>query len=89
MAVDDVLQRLPSVSGNASVTQQSTAATTVPSSSDMVQTAGAENETRTLSFAELTELIQQGKTDQIPNNRDIPNELNVCLFVTSILIIDF
>ncbi|KAH9941527.1 hypothetical protein B0H21DRAFT_824361 [Amylocystis lapponica] len=33
-------------------------------------------EPRTLSFAELKELIEQGKTDQIPNNRTIPNELN-------------
>ncbi|GBE83615.1 hypothetical protein SCP_0506700 [Sparassis crispa] len=33
-------------------------------------------ETRTLTFVELKELIEQGKTDQIPNNRSIPNELN-------------
>lgn len=36
-------------------------------------------EPRTLSFAELKELIEQGKTDQIPNNRVIPNDLSVCL----------
>ncbi|KAI0088308.1 hypothetical protein BDY19DRAFT_994216 [Irpex rosettiformis] len=35
-----------------------------------------DNEPRTLSFAELKELIEQGKTDQIPNNRVIPNELS-------------
>lgn len=35
------------------------------------------DEPRTLSFAELKALIQEGKTDQIPNNRQIPNELNV------------
>ena len=35
------------------------------------------DEPRTLSFAELKTLIEQGKTDQIPNNRDIPNELSV------------
>ncbi|PCH37547.1 hypothetical protein WOLCODRAFT_128568 [Wolfiporia cocos MD-104 SS10] len=33
-------------------------------------------EPRTLTFAELKVLIEQGKTDQIPNNRIIPNELN-------------
>ncbi|GJE98720.1 hypothetical protein PsYK624_149550 [Phanerochaete sordida] len=37
--------------------------------------AGAD-EPRALSFAELKELIEQGKTDQIPNNRLIPNELS-------------
>ena len=30
-----------------------------------------------LSFAELKELIEQGKTDGIPHNRIIPDELNV------------
>ncbi|KAI0826085.1 hypothetical protein BC629DRAFT_1586932 [Irpex lacteus] len=33
-------------------------------------------EPRTLSFAELKELIEQGKTDQIPNNRVIPHDLS-------------
>ncbi len=31
-----------------------------------------------LSFAELKTLIEQGKTDGIPHNRVIPDELNVC-----------
>lgn len=35
------------------------------------------DESRTLSFAELKALIEEGKTDEIPNNRQIPNELNV------------
>lgn len=34
-------------------------------------------EPQVLSFAELKELIEQGKTDQIPNNRVIPNDLSV------------
>ena len=34
-------------------------------------------EPATLTFAQLKELIEQGKTDQIPNNRTIPNELHV------------
>lgn len=34
-------------------------------------------ETRILSFDELRELILHGKTDQIPNNKDIPDKLNV------------
>lgn len=33
-------------------------------------------EERVLSFAELAALIQQGKTDQIPNNKHIPNIIN-------------
>ncbi|KAH8077719.1 hypothetical protein BXZ70DRAFT_902133, partial [Cristinia sonorae] len=31
---------------------------------------------RTLSFAELKALIESGRTDQIPNNRHIPNDLH-------------
>ena len=34
-------------------------------------------EAHTLSFAELKALIEQGKTDGIPNNKLIPNVLNV------------
>jgi hypothetical protein len=38
-----------------------------------------DSETRLLTFAELTLLIQQGKTDDIPNNKVIPETLNVSL----------
>ncbi|KAI9464000.1 hypothetical protein BJY52DRAFT_1250910 [Lactarius psammicola] len=31
---------------------------------------------RTLTFAELQALIEQGKTDEIPNNKHIPDALN-------------
>jgi hypothetical protein len=30
----------------------------------------------TLTFAELKALIEQGKTDGIPNNKSVPNTLN-------------
>jgi len=39
----------------------------------------AREEVPTLSFAELKALIEQGKTDGIPNNKFIPNTLNVSL----------
>lgn len=40
--------------------------------------SGAEREEmRVLTFAELKSLIEQGKTDDIPNNKLIPNVLNV------------
>lgn len=39
--------------------------------------AQAGEEPRVLTFTELKELIEQGKTDQIPNNRVIPNVLSV------------
>jgi hypothetical protein len=38
-------------------------------------------EPRILTFAEIKELIEQGKTDQIPNNRVIPNDLNVRIYI--------
>jgi hypothetical protein len=38
-------------------------------------------EARTLTFAELKELIEQGKIDGIPNNKVIPNILNVSTFI--------
>lgn len=37
----------------------------------------AEEELRTLTFSELKALIEQGKTDGIPNNRVIPDILSV------------
>lgn len=41
-------------------------------------TVGAEHgEIRVLTFAELKSLIEQGKTDNIPNNKIIPDTLNV------------
>lgn len=44
-----------------------------------VLTSPQESEPRTLTFAELKELIESGKTDQIPNNRQIPDDLHVRL----------
>ncbi|KAI0267404.1 hypothetical protein BC834DRAFT_76507 [Gloeopeniophorella convolvens] len=58
-----------------------TSAHTVPR--DMSSTSGdpADQEVpRTLTFAELQALIDQGKTDQIPNNKHIPDALNVSSF---------
>ena len=55
---------------------------TLPAGTSVPYTGEVEasvDEPRTLSFAELKELIEQGKTDQIPNNRVIPNDLNVSL----------
>ena len=34
---------------------------------------------RTLTFSELKALIEQGKTESVPNNKLIPNVLNVSL----------
>lgn len=39
----------------------------------------ADDGNRVLTFAELKELIEQGKTDQIPNNRHIPDNINVSI----------
>ena len=36
-----------------------------------------DGESRTLTFAELKDLIEQGKTGDIPNNRIIPEAINV------------
>jgi len=41
-----------------------------------------EGEIRILTFAELKELIESGKTDQIPNNKVISEALNVRIFAT-------
>jgi len=39
------------------------------------------DERRVLTFAELQELIETGRVDQIPNNKAIPDALNVSLQV--------
>ena len=41
------------------------------------ESAKSADETRILTFAELQELIETGKVDQIPNNKTIPDALNV------------
>jgi hypothetical protein len=46
-------------------------------------TVETSNEPRVLTFAELKDFIEQGKTDQIPNNRIIPNVLNVRNIITT------
>ncbi|KAH9988111.1 hypothetical protein BJV74DRAFT_773674 [Russula compacta] len=43
---------------------------------DLVSSASVETP-RTLTFAELQTLIEQGKTDEIPNNKHIPDAINV------------
>ncbi|KAH7910540.1 hypothetical protein BJ138DRAFT_1152657 [Hygrophoropsis aurantiaca] len=48
---------------------------TVPRSGEL-SIAHQEVENRVLTFAELKTLIEQGKTDDIPNNRIIPDSLN-------------
>ena len=40
---------------------------------------------RTLTFTELQTLIEQGKTDEIPNNKHIPDALNVGLTSYSVI----
>jgi hypothetical protein len=40
---------------------------------------------RTLTFAELQSLIEQGKLDEIPNNKHIPDTINIVLISYSIL----
>jgi len=39
---------------------------------------------RTLTFAELQSLIEQGKTDEIPNNKHIPDTINVVSLTLSL-----
>ncbi|KZT01343.1 uncharacterized protein LAESUDRAFT_664186 [Laetiporus sulphureus 93-53] len=68
--VDDVLQREQEL---ASSMQTPSAQHLQPSAPKTTEDA---NEPRTLTFAELKLLIEQGKTDQIPNNRLIPDKLN-------------
>lgn len=66
---DEVQRRLPS---NPSAVPAQTTTTDSQASAD-------EQTARQLSLAELKVLIESGRTDQIPNNRIIPNDLNVRL----------
>jgi hypothetical protein len=61
------------------VAEHEPSSNTVPRISDPVTAFAAQDheETRFLSFAELQALIQEGKTDLIPNNRVISDALNV------------
>ncbi|KZT63208.1 hypothetical protein DAEQUDRAFT_734081 [Daedalea quercina L-15889] len=77
ITAEDVLQRersRPFGAGTNAVTDTAVVNGAGPVVSS--QQSPPEDEPRTLSFAELKALIEQGKTDQIPNNRQIPDELN-------------
>ncbi|OCH84353.1 hypothetical protein OBBRIDRAFT_799172 [Obba rivulosa] len=72
VTVDDVRDRvLPRT-----LIPSTAAAAATESSGACEPAAAAQSEPRELSFAELKALIQQGKTDQIPNNKVIPDELS-------------
>jgi hypothetical protein len=43
----------------------------------------APEEPQTLTFAQLKALIEQGRTDEIPNNKHIPDVLSVRVFLAS------
>jgi len=46
---------------------------------DMTATSGlTSDEPRVLTFMEIKDLIEQDRTDQIPNNKHIPDTVNVC-----------
>jgi hypothetical protein len=36
-----------------------------------------ETEPKTLTLAQIKELIEQGRTEEIPNNKEIPHIINV------------
>jgi hypothetical protein len=50
---------------------------TSPSPEPPASSSAAVDETRVLSFAELKELIESGRVDQIPNNKIIPEKFSV------------
>lgn len=87
--VNDILPRLTGLSLTVDEVQESVQvrASTETQSQASVNTQTeaphASSEPRALSFAEIKELIEQGKTDQIPNNRVIPDELSVRRPLTS------
>lgn len=75
-----------SVSDTANTTNESStsvaAPSTAPSTSSATNGASTENAEppRTLTFVELQALIEAGRVDEIPNNREIPDKFNVRLF---------
>jgi hypothetical protein len=54
-----------------------------PISAPSLVVAPVSDETRVLTFGELQELIETGKVDQIPNNKIIPEALNVSVVKSS------
>ncbi|KAI0634019.1 hypothetical protein C8Q77DRAFT_1217355 [Trametes polyzona] len=66
-------QNVSSVSVAEGTSSRSDNATTAPAQS---QSNGAEQEPQMLSFAQLKALIEQGRTDEIPNNKVIPDVLS-------------
>lgn len=48
-----------------------------PASNTVVDGQATDEKNRVLTFAELKELIESGNVDKIPNNKIIPETLNV------------
>jgi hypothetical protein len=48
-----------------------------PASNTVVDGPATDEKNRVLTFAELKELIESGNVDKIPNNKIIPETLNV------------
>lgn len=72
ITVDQVRKYAPSAPPTVPSHDGSSAPTAAPETA-----VDADGEERVLSFAELKELIEQGKTDQIPHNKKIPDVVNV------------
>ncbi|KAF8153017.1 hypothetical protein B0H34DRAFT_721842 [Crassisporium funariophilum] len=58
---------------------QKHAGNALPMSTGASQDINGDDETRVLTFAELKEMIETGNVDKIPNNKIIPEGLNVSL----------
>ena len=67
------------MTGNSITVEDTMRLNQLPSTSEATteDNPSAADESRVLSFAELKSLIELGKTDQIPNNKHIPDAINV------------
>ena len=63
----------------------STPEDTVTQNQEVSPSTPASETPKTLTFAELQSLVEQGKTDEIPNNKHIPDSINVVSISHSVL----
>lgn len=76
ITVDDILAIEQTVGDSASPARGAASMPTYDTQLAQETRSRVESESRTLTFSELKILIEQGRIDQIPNNRLIPNEIN-------------
>jgi hypothetical protein len=74
---------LPEVLAGRPTSESASIPDAAPSAGELLDFEAGAEVPQTLTFAQLKALIEQGRTDEIPNNKHIPDVLSVLIFFSS------